>query len=59
MDEDITYGELLHLLTTEAKEIFRTVEKTKRRLIARKYSGLFNNCCLNEELLPNYSNITR
>ena len=52
-----TYGAILHQLHPDVRQIYRNLEKLKRKLISRTYSGLFNNVCCNEELLPEYTMI--
>ena len=57
MEENRSYGNLLHELEPQAGELFRKLEKNQRHLIQAKNAGLFNLICINEKLLPNYSNI--
>ena len=52
-----SYAALLHLLDAPAREAYRKLERIKRKLIQSTYSGQFNKVCIDEELLPNYSNI--
>ena len=52
-----SFGTLLHELSPTARSHYRDLEKLKRKLIQNTYTGWFNYVCLNEKLLPNYSNI--
>ena len=52
-----SFGNLLHQLNPSARGHYRTLEKLKRKLIQNTYTGWFNFVCLNEKLLPKYSNI--
>jgi len=38
-----SYGNLLYQLDPQARNLFRCLEKSRRRLIQAKYSGKFNN----------------
>ena len=48
----LNFGQLLHLLDNELKNIIRNFEKQKKQIISAQYSILFNQTCLNEELYP-------
>ena len=50
-------GELLFLLPTEKRKIVRLFEKCTFKLIKLKCSLIFNHTCLQENILPIYSNI--
>ena len=52
-----TIGELLHQLSVFNKSLVRKLEKCNKKLIQNKYDILFNETCINEELLPKYTNI--
>ena len=52
-----TFGNLIHHLDQPARNLVRTLEKNRRKLVQATYSGTFNYTCLNEGLLPNYSHI--
>ena len=56
MEQQQTYGNLLHDLDPLAREQFRKYEKYRRHLIQSKFKGMFNSICINEKLLPKYSN---
>ena len=49
-DNNETYGELLHALDPQTRQEYRTLEKIKKKLISRKYAGVYNNVCLNNKL---------
>ena len=53
----MNFGQLLHLLDNELKNIIRNFEKQRKQIISAQYGILFNQTCLNEELQPTYSNI--
>ena len=53
----LNFGQLLHLLDNELKNIIRNFEKQKKQIISAQYGILFKQTCLNEELYPAYSNI--
>ena len=55
MDNNKTYGELLHALDLQTRHEYKTLEKIKNKIICREYAGLYNDVCFNEELLPNDS----
>ena len=50
-------GELLHDLPIETKKTARSIEQTNRKLSKAKSAVLFNRQCLNEDILPKYTNI--
>ena len=49
---------ILRTLTPETKSKFREVERTSIKLIEVSSHQLFNRCCLNNNLLPAYTNVT-
>ena len=53
----LNFGQILHLLDNELKNIIRNFKKQKTQIISAQYGILFNQTCLNEELYPAYSNI--
>ena len=53
----LKFGQLLHLLDNELKNIIRNFGKQKKQIISAQYGKLFNQTCLNEELYPASSNI--
>ena len=54
-DVNLSYGRLLHLLEEQPRELYRKLEKNRRKLIQNSYSGQFNQASINENLLPKYS----
>ena len=44
-------------ISNEAKEYFRRLEKTSKRLIRVEEHLKFNEICVKEDLLPRYTNI--
>ena len=50
-------GELLHTLPIVARKTARSIEQTNRKLAKAKSAVLFNRQCLNEDILPIYTNI--
>ena len=53
----LNLGELLNLIESGTRNLVRELEKKKKKLISSKYGVIFNNMCLNEKLLPNYTYI--
>ena len=56
-DRNASVGYLLSTVEQESKKLFRTLEKLYRKYINAKFGVLFNQTCLNENLLPNYTYI--
>ena len=54
---DFNIGQLLYRLSFSKKKIVRDMEKVNKKLIQNKYDILFNETCIKEELLPNYTNL--
>ena len=52
------YVDNLRKLPFTASSILRKLENVKRKIIKCKWSIVFNETCLNENILPNYTNIT-
>ena len=50
------YVETVRNLPAEAMQIIRKLENVKRKIIKCKWSMVFNDTCINEKLLPNYTN---
>ena len=50
-------AQLIYNLPIEDKRKIRTLEKLRKKEINTRYSELFNKTCLNENLLPTYTNI--
>ena len=53
----MSFGDLIHQLGNEPKTIIRHIEQTTKKLIKAKYALAFNKTCINENILPKYSNI--
>ena len=53
----MTIGNLIFNLPNNIKRIIRNVEKTCKKLVNFKYALVFNTTCLNENILPTYTNI--
>ena len=53
----LNFGQLLHLLDNELKNIIRNFENTPQKIISAQYGIVFNQTCLNEELYHAYPNI--
>ena len=45
------------LIHGNVRKLFRDIEKKSIKLIETKSHRAFNECCLNNNLLPNYTNI--
>ena len=50
-------GELIHTLQPSIKKLVRDFERRSFKLCKQKISVLFNQTCLNEDILPKYTNI--
>ena len=57
MTETRSFVNFLINFNSEIKCIIRKIEKLNNKQIAAKYGVLFNKTCLNEGLLPKYTNI--
>ena len=53
----LNIGQLLNLLDNVNKNYVRKFEKLNKSFVNNKYGISFNKSCINEELLPNYTNI--
>lgn len=53
----MTLGPLIYYLPSASKALIRSIEKVNKKLIDNKYSLVFNTTCINENLLPKYTNI--
>ena len=49
------FGEVLYNLPFDLKSKFRKLENNSKKLIMSKWSIVFNETCLKENLLPIYS----
>ena len=47
----MTYGESLYLLPDELRNIFRKYEETRKKIINSKWSLVFNQTCLKENMI--------
>ena len=50
-------GQLLFNMDCESRLIVRKVEKLNKKLVANSSGVLFNQVCIDEGLLPKYTNI--
>ena len=48
-------GEMLYPLPADIKTLVRRLERSSFKLCKQKCKKLFNNTCLNENLLPKYT----
>lgn len=53
----VNHGTFVNTFHLEVKKILRKIEKMKKRIIKQGISVVFNNVCLNEGMLPKYTNI--
>jgi hypothetical protein len=53
----MSFGNLLFDLQAPARNFVRLIEKNNKKIVNKKYALVFNQTCINEELLPNYTNI--
>ena len=49
------YGQLLHSLPDELRTLFRRLETTEKKILMLKWSHIFNNVCLDENIMPVYT----
>ena len=56
-DRNASVGYLLSSVDQESKKSFRALEKLFKKYTNTKFGVLFNQTCLNENLLPNYTNM--
>ena len=54
---NLNIGQLLNLLDNVNKNYVRKLEKLNKSFVNNKYGIYFNKICIDEELLPNYTNI--
>ena len=54
---NLNIGQLLNLLDNVNKNYVRKLENLKKNFVNNKYGISFNKICMNEGLLPNYTNI--
>ena len=53
----MNYASLLHTVPEGLRKLFRTSENISKKLININWSVTFNNICLNEGILPNFTRI--
>ena len=53
----MNFFNLIHQTNFNLRKIYRNLEKIKIKLIKRKWSKIFNQTCLTERILPNYTRI--
>ena len=49
------FGKFIHQFQTDTKALIRKLERIFKKLYKQNVSLLFNQTCLNERLLPNYT----
>ena len=53
----MNFGNLLYIQPDNVKRNIRNIETTENKLANAKIAVIFSNTCLNENLLPRFSNI--
>ena len=53
------YGRLLHQLPEELRTLIRKYEALRKKLINNEWSSRFNEICIQEDVLPNFTQIYR
>ena len=53
----MNYLELLHSLPNELKSEVRKLENAKTKIVNNLWSRTFNEICLKENMMPNYTNL--
>ena len=53
----MNFGNLLYNVPGELKRLYRKLEGNQKKVIRAKWSIAFNNVCLRENILPNYTRI--
>ena len=51
----MNFGNLLYNVPGELKKLYRKLEGNQKKVIRAKWSIAFNNVCLRENILPNYT----
>ena len=54
----MSFVNLLHQLPTNLKSMVRNLESINQKIIKTNWSIVFNNVCLNENIMPKYTNMT-
>ena len=52
-----SYGQLLHLVPVELRNLLRSYESCQKKAINAKWSIVFNKTCCKENFMPTYSKI--
>ena len=55
--EKMDYGRLLHQLPEELRTLMRKYEALRKKLINNEWSTKFNEICLQEDVLPNFTRV--
>ena len=55
--EKMDYGRLLHQLPEELRTLMRKYEALRKKLINNEWSSRFNEICIQEDILPNFTQI--
>ena len=50
-------GQLLYQCDNDTKNLFRKIERTRKKIVETEWSIKFNNICINEQLWPTYTNL--
>ena len=53
----MNFARIIHTLPSEIKNLYRKIEKNENKLLKNKWFLIFNETCLKEEILPNYTKI--
>ena len=53
----MNFGEFLHLHPENIKKLIRKIENLENKLVNARVPIVFNKTCLNENLLPTFTNI--
>ena len=53
----MNFGELIYLQPDNVKKLLRKIENIEKKLANARVAILFNETCLNENILPNFTNI--
>ena len=51
----INIRDLLRRLSEEERKVFRELESTKKKIINAQFAVIFNQTCINENLLPHFT----
>jgi hypothetical protein len=53
----MSLGNLIFDFSVPIKSLIRRIEKNNKKVVNKKYSLVFNETCIKEKLLPNYTDI--